>query len=147
VVTFLQPTAGGDIFSDEFPVADGFLVTLSFDYLGLEVDGSEPGNFGGFIGYADDTIPSFGLGRWLAGTDGTSGADPILIDDGAWHSYRISFDPYDETPPPANNVLRIIVEDFHAPPGDVFFDNIVVRTEQTVEVHPTSWGRIKASYR
>jgi len=86
VVTFLQPTAGGDIFSDEFPVADGFLVTLSFDYLGLEVDGSEPGNFGGFIGYADDTIPSFGLGRWLAGTDGTSGADPILIDDGAWHS-------------------------------------------------------------
>ena len=43
VVTFLQPTAGGDIFSDEFPVADGFLVTLSFDYLGLEVDGSEPG--------------------------------------------------------------------------------------------------------
>ena len=147
VVTFLQPTSSGDIFSAEISVANGLLVALHFDYLCVALEDSEPGNHGGFVGYADDTVPFQGLGIWLVGTDPTSGADPILIDDGSWHTYAVTFDPYGEVIPLAGDVIRILLQDFKFPAGDVFFDNIRVELLGAVVVEESTWGRVKALYK
>ncbi len=50
VLTFTETTTYGDIFG-EFITPPSGVLTLAFDYLGLEQEGSIPGDLGGFIGY------------------------------------------------------------------------------------------------
>lgn len=145
VVTFSEATAFGDIFSVEFPVSNGELLTLSFDYLGLPVAGTIPGSHGGFVGYADETAVPI-VGRWLVGTDPISGADPILVDDGVWHTYTVTFDPYAFFTPSDDRIL-LIVEDHISPVFDVFFDNFRVETNGVVSTEESTWGVIKGHFR
>jgi hypothetical protein len=146
VVTFMQTTDRGDIFSQEIHVTNGEMLVLHFDYLGLPVVNSIPGSYGGFVGYADDTDPETQRGCWLAATDPISEADPILIDDGTWHSYTVIFDPYDIFTP-VGGVIRIKVQDHIDPTGDVFFDNFLVERLGPVATKESTWGRVKALYR
>ena len=116
VLNFTKLVAGGDVFSVDPLLSTSGEYSLSFDYLGIAQEGSTPNNLGGFAGY------SFGLPGnhiWLAGTSGSSGAAPILKDDGSWHSYEFTF----QTP----NAVRIMLEDFiHSGgiAGDAYFDNV-----------------------
>ena len=165
VVAFRELTGFGDIFSYEFRVIRGEIYVLHFDYLGLPMVGSVPGNLGGFAGWSQDL--NLTMGRWLAGTILSSGATVELIDDGAWHTYAIAFEFLDFLP--SNTTIRVMFEDWdgaHGVPGDAFFDNIRVKEmtpllrkgrEVYVEgklqtrswedpVEPTTWGRIKALY-
>jgi len=112
----------GDIFSTatSFSSTSGSYI-LSFDYLGLDSGPGIDGNLGGFIGY------SYGLPGyshvWLAGTSPTSGANPILLDDGLWHHYTI---PFTST---MTQSIHIMVEDFSGSggiAGDAYFDNIIL---------------------
>jgi choice-of-anchor C domain-containing protein len=133
VVTFDALNGAGDIFSEEIPVQRGKTYLLSFDYLGFPGSGGIAGNNGGFIGFSESTP---GNHRWLAGTELVGGAESApLIDDGIWRNYQISFDPYDTSVPfgfvPANDTIRISVEDYVGIPGDAFFDNI-----KLIEVRP-----------
>lgn len=144
VIAFTELTGLGDIFSLELPVEDGVLYALHFDYLGQPGLG-EPGNLGGFAGYAQDAVPT--RGRWLAGTILESHASIELIDDGTWHSYTINFDPF-AVFAPSNNTIRVMFEDWdgaHGIPGDAYFDNISVESLKP-EAKQTTWGAIKAAY-
>jgi choice-of-anchor C domain-containing protein len=133
VVTFDALNGAGDIFSEEVTVQRGKTYLLSFDYLGFPGSGGIAGNNGGFIGFSESTP---GNHRWLAGTELAGGAESApLIDDGIWRNYQISFDPYDTSVTfgfvPANDRIRISVEDYVGIPGDAFFDNI-----KLIEVRP-----------
>lgn len=127
-LTFNALNSGGSILSSMvFPGSGTY--TISFDYLGKEFPGFSIGdNFGGFLGIgalSGDVCPSGGC--WLAGTAagyvGTFGTVTHLVDDGAWHSYSITF-----TPPAAlSGGFRIMLEDFSGSggvAGDAYFDNI-----------------------
>lgn len=116
VLNFTALNSGGDVFSIDPLLSTSGEYRLSFDYLGITQPGSVPNNLGGFAGY------SFGLPGshfWLAGTSGASGADPILEDDGNWHSYEFTFE--------TSNAVRIMLEDFSGSggiAGDAYFDNV-----------------------
>ena len=132
VLSFTERVAAGDVFGPEVTVTEGYTYVLTFDYLGLPIPGSPAGNLGGTVGFAEDTP---GRVRWLAGTTLGSGIeDDPLIDDGQWHTYSIGFHVFDTVDykgqvfspgdPPSNNTIRVMLEDYSVPPGDVFFDNI-----------------------
>lgn len=90
---------------------------ISFDYLGIPVPGSVPGDFGGFLFWT-------GTWTWIGGTSGVAGYPNNLIDDGQWHSYSISLGSA-----PGNSIY---IEDWIGSGwtgGDAFFDNIVVTDE------------------
>jgi hypothetical protein len=53
---------------------------------------------------------------WLWATSSASQASNLLIDDGKWHHYSIPFSVgYD---------FHLMLEDFRAPGGNAYFDNI-----------------------
>lgn len=115
-LTFTETTVAGDIFSSSaFGPGD---YTLTFDYLGLSVNGSDQtaGDFGGFIGFSGG-LP--GSHIWLDGTSTTSGSAGSLVDDDSWNSYSIDFT--------AGSAFHIMIEDYSGPvgiAGDAWFDNI-----------------------
>lgn len=151
-LTFTSCNNSGDVFGLEVQVQEGDVYVLRFDYLGLELPGSEPGNLGGLLGISEDTP---GLHRWLAGTTPDNNVVLELLDDGVWHSYAIEVDPY-ETFTPSNNTIRVMLEDWDSAglppplppvvPGDAFFDNVSVELGP-ISKEPGSWGRIKRLYR
>ncbi|MGD8786898.1 MAG: hypothetical protein PVJ60_05700 [Phycisphaerales bacterium] len=120
VLTFNLTSRGGDIFTPTtlsgFSLTPGQLYRVSFEYLGLDIGTS--GNLGGFAGLSA-ALP--GSHIWYYGTDTTSGAAPVLVDDGQWHTYVYDF----VAPVPGvGNSVHLMFEDFYSPAGDVYFDNI-----------------------
>ncbi|MCP4253685.1 MAG: PEP-CTERM sorting domain-containing protein [Candidatus Scalindua sp.] len=123
VLNFTALNATGDIFSSSTSFSSNSgQYTLTFDYLGLDWSSlGTPGNLGGTIGY------SYGLPGshvWLAGTTlGSQIQQDILIDDGAWHTYSLSF-----TASQSSGIF-LMLEDFSGSggiAGDAYFDNIVL---------------------
>lgn len=129
VVHFLDVIANGDIFTPALEIDPGSTYTLSFDYLGVPSGPVPPGGLGGFIGISDDLGFPASLG-WIAGTQPDQVTN-VLVDDGAWHSYSISFRPSDYFLP-SGGTIRLMLEDFEgsgtyaadAAPGDAYFDNV-----------------------
>jgi hypothetical protein len=126
VLTFTELNFNGDIFtSDTFHSCTGSF-SLSFDYLGDPTKGGVPDDLGGFIGYQYrwfDTPPGPGSQVWLAGTH--IGYPDILIDDGVWHHYEISF--------ARSGDIKLMMEDYLGSggydlgkAGDAYFDNVVL---------------------
>lgn len=110
--------AGGDIISTAGNTSASGTYKLYFDYLGLPGQGGIPGDLGGFIGYSYG-FP--GTHAWLGGTITGYGTPIEMIDDGAWHSYSITFT--------AGAGIHVILEDFSGSagvPGDAYFDNITL---------------------
>ena|GEM_PF-601067 len=122
-LTFTAVNSGGDIFTtgQAFSLTSGRLYRVSFDFLGLR--GQVPGGSGGFAGLSQG-YP--GTHMWYYGTNTTSGAAPILLDDGQWHSYAYEFIA---PAPVVGNTVRLMFEDFgyygYGIPGDAFVDNVV----------------------
>lgn len=141
VVTFTELAYGGDIFSEEIVVKQGYTYVLIFEYLGIPDLGGVPDNLGGAIGFSDQFVENWFSGRFLAATDlgsPTSGIDDDpLIDDGKWHKYKIEFDPFESgyyyyDGSPENNTIRITLEDWLGSggvAGDIFFDDIVLKVK------------------
>lgn len=124
VVDFTETVAAGDLFSLPIPVDVNGEYTLTFDYLGLPSASSLPDNLGGFLGISDD-IP--GDHHWLYGpVANLAEHDQDLVEDGAWHSYSVTFVPADLIQV-AEGTIHIMIEDGEGPgslPEDAFFDNI-----------------------
>lgn len=125
VLTFTQTNWGGDIFATAagFAVTPGQQYTISFKYLGDPSQGGTPGNLGGYAGISAG-FP--GNHIWYYGTSNVSGAAPVLIDDGQWHSYSYTF-----TASAGMNPVHLMFEDFYLQgyglanvAGDVYFDDI-----------------------
>jgi RHS repeat-associated protein len=134
-LAFESVISGGDFFTKQGLTLPGHSYRLSFDYLGLPKVGSQPGDYGGFIGYSKDFEPAgFDTFRWLAGTDTTSQADPSLIDDGTWHHYSIDFKGFSD-----GNPFHLMLEDFRGIPGDAFFDNLRVEALPTTAARKTTY--------
>ncbi len=115
-LSFTGLASGGDIFTEITFNAGNYIV--SYDYLGRPGMGGVAGDLGGYMGF------SYGLPLthyWLAGTSNVAGADPMLIDDGQWHHYTISFT--------ATASFHILFEDFIGAggvAGDALFDNLLL---------------------
>jgi hypothetical protein len=127
VLTFTQTNLGGDIFATAagFDLASGQQYIVSFKYLGYDPGGGgTPGDLGGYAGISAG-FP--GSHFWYYGTGSVSGASPVLVDDGQWHSYSYTF----TTPLSIGNHIHLMFEDFYATgygllnnAGDVYFDDI-----------------------
>jgi len=128
-VNFTRTVAAGDLFSLPIAVVVGASYTLTFDYLGLPGANSLPNNLGGFLGIAQD-IP--GNHIWLYGPAANAAAHlHDLVEDGAWHSYSVTFVPSDLIDVSGGS-LRIMIEDGEGVgslPEDAYFDNIRLITE------------------
>jgi hypothetical protein len=113
---FDATTLGGDIFTSSTFTSPAGQWLLEFDYVGT----CTSGGCGGFIGFSQG-LP--GTHTWLAGSDTTSGAAPILTNTGSWVHYSILFT--------ASGPIHLMLEDFNFIVGtgenvaqDAYFDNI-----------------------
>lgn len=112
VLTFTETNLGGDIFTTGtgFALTPGQEYTVSFRYLG---DPSKGGTLGDLGGYAGLSAGFAGSHLWYYGTGSVSGASPVLIDDGQWHSYSYS---YTFTAPLGiGSPIHLMFEDFADP--------------------------------
>jgi hypothetical protein len=110
---FRRVGQAGTIFSTDLIYSSDGKFTVSFDYLGVGGGGDK----GGYFGISKD-FP--GDHQWVAGY-GSDGTPVILINDGAWHHYTLTFDSG------AGDTVHLMFEDFDgAGPtaGDALFDNI-----------------------
>src|SRR5206468_4198587 len=102
-----------------------YLLTISFDYLGLPTEGSVQGDLGGFFGIIET---SSGNETWLAGTQEANFPGALsLIDDGQWHRATVKLDGA------SVRRFRLTLEDWldsRGVAGDVFFDNIEVTDDR-----------------
>lgn len=123
VLTFTGLNAAGDIFTVESFASSGS-ITLSFDYLGLPMEGSVPNDLGGFFGI-DESPPNAGV--WLAGTSPIYSDAFALVDDGQWHTIVLTLKGQ-------TNPFHLMMEDWvtsDGVAGDVYFDNIRVEVADT----------------
>jgi hypothetical protein len=124
VLTFTAVNSHGDIFTlDSFSLIPGQKYTVSFDFLGLVTQAS--GGSGGFAGLSEG-LP--GSHMWYYGTNTTSGAAPVLVDDRQWHHYEYEF----TSPVKDFDAFHLMFEDFWSGSsggiaGDAYFDNITLR--------------------
>lgn len=124
VLSFTAMNSAGDIFTVAgFDLVAGQAYTVSFDYLGLP--NQIPGGSGGFAGLSQGYPGSH---FWYYGTNTTSGAAPILVDDGQWHTYTYEF----TAPTKVGSSIHLMFEDFRyssaSIAGDAFFDNVQITT-------------------
>ncbi|MBL4699160.1 MAG: hypothetical protein JKX70_10040 [Phycisphaerales bacterium] len=124
VLAFNGLIAGGDMFSESpFSLESNQSYRMSFDYLGLANQNSNASDTGGYVGFSVGTA---GNHRWMWATGSVSGADDVLIDDGAWHSYQFEFTTADLS---LGSNVRLMIEDFSGSggsAGDAFFDNFQI---------------------
>jgi hypothetical protein len=92
---------------------------------------------------------------FLAGTCDEGNILIDLVDDGAWHSYAITFNPYDHIEI-SDGAVHVTIEDWigeltascpRGVPGDAFFDNIILERSEPIAAEATTWGKVKALYR
>ena len=105
---FLSVVGAGDMFTkDLFTSSTSNTFILSFDYKGQ----------GGFVGYSYGFPSSH---TWLAGDTQYYYAPPqIDMDDSnEWTHYELSFT--------ATGSVHLMLEDYWAPPGNAYFDNILL---------------------
>jgi len=126
VLSFDKLGSGGDMYTkNAFSLDPEGSYTISFDYLGLAKERSNPSDTGGYIGFSVDTP---GLHSWQWATGSASGASDVLIDDGQWHSYNFDFSTADLR---IGSSVRLMLEDFRGSggtTGDAFFDNFQIAT-------------------
>ena len=136
VLSFSDLAYGGDLFTAH-PIWLSGPTVISFDYLGLAIPCSVPGDLGGFLGVARHLDPGpTGSGNvWYAGTqDSYPGLAVLLTDDGVWHHYEITVDAT------ALGPFRLILEDFAGSggtAGDAYFDNLSVAPAPNSVPEPT----------
>ena len=148
VLTFTALNFGGDVFSSEVTVQEGVTCILTFEYLGLPVEGSVENDLGGAIGFATDLNYDYEgdwiRNRFLAGTSYFGNLPPqdygieddMLIDDGQWHKYRIEFDPYKSAQfyeGPVDDKIVVEIEDWFGSagvPGDAYFDKVKLKVKK-----------------
>jgi hypothetical protein len=137
VLTFSDVTYGGDIFTADQISFSGSTV-VSFDYLGLAIRRSTPGDFGGFLGTVLTLNPvNEGADHiWYAATKNNyPGLAVSLADDGAWHRYEICIEGE------SFGSFHLMMEDFvfsGGSAGDVYFDNIHVNSTSNPVPEPTA---------
>lgn len=137
VLTFSDVTYGGDIFT-AYPILFSGSTVISFDYLGLAIPCSTPGDLGGFLGTALTLNPvNEGADHiWYAATKNNyPGLAVSLADDGAWHRYQICIEGE------SFGSFRLMMEDFvfsGGGSGDVYFDNISVTSTSNSVPEPTA---------
>jgi len=126
-LTFTALNSAGDIYSSQqFSLVPGQIYRVSFEYLGLAISGSVPGNLGGFAGMSEG-LP--GRHVWYYGTSNASFAAPVLIDDGQWRTYTFDFVPPIGFPfgGGSGSAVHLMFEDFSGSGGvvgDAYFDNV-----------------------
>ena len=140
VLTFSDVNAAGDIFSASRISVDGLprRFILSFDFLGLPIDGVPPSEYGGFTGVTTDpagVLPHY----WLAGTylpalNVPAPVATVLTADGLWHHYEVDFTEVVV----ANGLtsFQLMLEDWYdrgSIPGDVYFDNVRLAAPLDIE--------------
>ena len=120
-LSFNSRKSGGDIFTLNSFSSPLQTFQLSFDYLGLAKQWSQPNDLGGFVGYR--TTSSGDADSWLAGTSNNSIKLASnffdLPDTGKWEHISISFT--------TNKSIQLTLEDYFyswGVAGDVYFDNI-----------------------
>ena len=132
VLSFGGLMSGGDTFTLSSFASTTGNYELSFDYLGLAVEGSVAGDLGGFIGYTSCPVPGYGGPNWLAGTkDSYPGLATQLSDTGQWVHVEIPF--------AVSGNVHIMLEDFShsgGVAGDVYFDNIRLDNSQNATATP-----------
>jgi len=114
---------------DQLNLTPGVEYRISFEYLGLAVQGSNPGDLGGFAGLSEG-LP--GRHLWYYGTSSAAAATPVLVDDGQWRTYTFDFTAPVPFPFPfgsggSGNTVRLMFEDFSGSGGvarDAYFDNV-----------------------
>lgn len=123
---FTETNLGGDIFTTAagFALTPGREYAVSFRYLGDPTQGGTAGDLGGYAGLSGGFAGSH---LWYYGTGSVSGASPVLVDDGQWHSYSYTF----TAPLSIGNPIHLMFEDFYAPgygladvACDAYFDDI-----------------------
>ena len=125
VLGFNRTQAAGSIYTTDLVTTSGQF-TVSFEYLGLPNLGGVPGDLGGFFGIS---LGFPGDHFWVAGTLDSYGTPVVLIDDGTWHSYNLTFSS------PIGQQVHLMFEDFSGSgnvAGDAFFDNIQFNDSQEV---------------
>jgi hypothetical protein len=125
VLTFSQLASGGDIFSVPLNLNVG-LITLSFDYLGIQPTGGNGTDTGGFVIFE---FPNSVFGSVLAGTS-SAGApkipDMLNLTPGVWHHISATFA---SSLVGAGNGSDLVLEQWSGssnPAGNAYFDNIQV---------------------
>lgn len=151
-LTFTATTNTADLLGLEIPTAGAPRYQVSFDFLGFPEQDGIVQPLGGFIAVVSG---DGGNGISIAGTCYDNNIQVLLVCDGSWHSYTVSFDPSVIFPPPYEN-MRIMVEDWDGAaslscpggtPGGSLFDNIVLAPEGSVPGDTRTWGGVKALYR
>ncbi len=115
-LSFNRLGSAGSIYSSDLITSSGNF-TVSFEYLGRPGLGGAANDLGGFFGISQG-LP--GNHYWVAGT-GSYPAPIDLIDDGAWHSYTLTFAST------VGQLVHLMYEDYAGSggvAGDVYFDNI-----------------------
>jgi hypothetical protein len=123
-LSFTAMNSAGDIVTiAAFNLVAGQAYSVCFDYLGIPNQiASGSGGFAGlYQGYP-------GTHLWYYSTNTTSGAAPILVDDGQWHTYTYNF----TAPTTVGSSIHLMFEDFRhssaSVAGDAFFDNVRITT-------------------
>ncbi len=117
VLSFQRAGSSGTLFSTDPVNSPGGTFVLSFDYLGVPPQGQAPTYSGGYIGVVRGIDQP---GAWIGGAPG-SAARTDLLDDGAWHSYTMTFNSE------WGNSLVVLVQDWDGAgtvARNAFFDNI-----------------------
>ncbi len=116
-LSFLQRGSAGSIFSTNNITSNG-TYTVSFDFLGLPINGS---NTGGFFGISESIFGANpGRHQWIAG-DYAYPAPIKMVSDGLWHHYSLTFNSIIGKP------VHLMFEDYvnsDSTAGNVYFDNI-----------------------
>jgi hypothetical protein len=149
VITFSHTANSGNMWSPAIVVEASSTYVFSFRYRGA-VNGVDSG---GYLWLVD---PFYGNAA-LCPTWGTQPDNSFveLIDDGAWHTYDLTFHVTDFFDP-IGGTLKITLEDWdgaagiNPPPniaGDAFFDDICLTKLDAVSSESASWGSIKSLFR
>lgn len=150
VLSFSATDDSGNMWSMPLTVASGVTYVFEFKYLG----NAGGGDTGGYLWLWDPVLQFSSLGP-VWGTQ-PENSDYELIDDGAWHSYQLTF-TVPEVFDPSSGSIQIVVEDWNgaagggwAPPniaGDAFFDDIQFYEQGAVGNVALTWGTVKTLYR
>lgn len=133
-LAFTAMNAAGDIFTaDQIRLDTARSYVLSFDFLGMTDRGMNP-NVGtnAYVGISQGLPDGH---KWLYSTQGTSGANAVLVDNSAWNHYEFALDvPTGWADENGFAGFHLMLEDFYGGggvAGDAYFDNFSIRSVPT----------------